>query len=95
MLDAEPCLETLPSIMAASAVCLARFTLDEEAWPEQLSDFTGYKIQKLYRTIEHLYDLFVKAPILPQQAIQEKYKNGKYLHVSTLKPKDISLIVIH
>lgn len=93
LLEAEPCLETLPSVMACSGIALARFTLDIDVWTTDLSSYTGYELKNLKKTIEFLYDMFVKAPLLPQQAIQEKYKSGKYLHVSSIKPKDISTII--
>lgn len=89
MLETEPYLETLPSVLAASAISLARHTFEEEPWTPEMSKNTGYELKHLYKTIEFLHSMFVKAPILQQQAIQEKYRSVKYLHVSKLKPRDL------
>lgn len=89
MLETEPYLETLPSVLAASAIALARHTLEEEPWTPEMVKNTGYELKHLQKTIEFLHSMFMKAPILPQQAIQEKYRSVKYLHVSKLTPRDL------
>lgn len=91
MLDAEPYLETLPSVLAASAIALARHTLDEQPWSEELHQNTGYKLKHLQTCIEFLNSTFIKAPKLAQQAIQEKYSAEKYLHVAKLTPRDAEI----
>lgn len=89
MLETEPYLETLPSVLAASAIALARHTLEEEPWTPEMAKNTGYELKHLMKTIEFLHSMFVKAPELPQQAIQDKYRSVKYLHVSKLMPRDL------
>lgn len=91
LLEAEPTLGLLPSIIASSSIALARNNLDEEPWSSELTDSTGYTLKELQKTIEFLNTLFAKAAGFPQQAIQEKYKSGKYLHVATITPKDVEI----
>lgn len=87
MLETDFYLETLPSVLAASSLVIARYTLNQEPWSADLQRGTGYDLNNLKKTIQLLYVLFCKAPGLPQQAIQEKYKSSKYLQVSQLRPK--------
>lgn len=91
MLETEPYLETLPSVLASSAIALARHTLEEEAWTEELRQNTGYELKFLHACIKFLNVMFVKAPTLPQQAIQEKYKSERFLHVAKLTPRDVDI----
>ncbi|XP_011351925.1 cyclin-A1 isoform X2 [Ooceraea biroi] len=77
----------LPSHLAASAIALARHTLHEEIWPEELELSTGYSLKNLTECISHLDKTFHSAPNIRQQAIQEKYRNKKYGHVSLLLPR--------
>ncbi|GJQ83950.1 hypothetical protein Trydic_g8688 [Trypoxylus dichotomus] len=88
LLEAEPTLGILPSAIASASLALAQHNLDEEPWNEELAEKTGYTLKELQKTIEFLNQLYKKASTFPQQAIQEKYKSGKYLHVATLTPKN-------
>lgn len=88
LLEAEPTLEILPSVMAAGAIAVARNAIGETAWTPELTANTGYTLAELRPAVEHLTELHRKAATLPQQAIQEKYKQGKYLHVSQIAPAD-------
>lgn len=88
LLEAEPTLEILPSVMAAGAIAVARNAIGESAWTPELTANTGYTLAELRPAVEHLTELHRKAATLPQQAIQEKYKQGKYLHVSQIAPAD-------
>lgn len=77
LLEADPFLKYLPSHLAASAIALARHTLREEVWPHELQLSTGYCLEDMKECISDLNKSFKNAPDLPQQAIQEKYKNKK------------------
>ncbi|XP_018329929.1 cyclin-A2 [Agrilus planipennis] len=88
MLEADPYLENLPSVIAASAVALARHNLEMDPWTKELSTNTGFQLTDLKKTIDFLQEMFVKAPSLLQQGIQEKYKSSKYMHVSSLSPRE-------
>ncbi|KAF5296260.1 hypothetical protein FQA39_LY12597 [Lamprigera yunnana] len=93
MLETDAYLETLPSVLAAAAIAVARYTLNLTPWTKELKCKTGYETQDFKRTMEFLYILFCKAGTQNQRAIQEKYSSSKYLHVSKLTPRseDIKL----
>ncbi|XP_012219693.1 cyclin-A1 [Linepithema humile] len=92
MLEADPYLQYMPSHLAASAVALARHTLQEEIWPHELQLSTGYDLKTLKECISHLSRTFSNAPNIQQQAIQEKYRNSKYGHVSLLLPRSTEAV---
>ncbi|XP_035723781.1 cyclin-A2-like isoform X2 [Vespa mandarinia] len=77
LLEADPYLQYLPSHLAASAVALARHTLQEETWPHELELSTGYSLHELKDCVSHLNKTFHNASNIQQQAIQEKYKSSK------------------
>lgn len=77
MLEADPYLAFLPSHLAAGAIALARHTLNEEVWPEELALSTGYSFKELKSCISCLTKTFSNACNIQQQAIQEKYKSSK------------------
>ncbi|CAH0560451.1 unnamed protein product [Brassicogethes aeneus] len=86
MLNGEAYLEFLPSTIASSALALARHTLGQEPWTEHLSKYTGYELNSLLKCIEFLNMMFRMSPTSSQHAIMDKYRNKKYLSVSSLKP---------
>jgi cyclin A len=77
LLEAEPYLKYLPSELAASCIALARHTLDQEVWPEDLENMTRYKFEDLKPCISHLNETYSNASIFPQQAVREKYKSNR------------------
>lgn len=91
LLETEPSLEILPSVMACSAIAVASHTLGLNPWSPELAKNTGYELIHLKETIVFLSSMFSKAPTLPQQAIQEKYKSNKYLHVASLKSRKVDI----
>lgn len=86
MIEAEPFLKFLPSVIAASGVCLANITRAQEAWPEVMVRTTGYQYHELADCMHHMYSAFCQAPQHPQQSVREKYKQDKYHQVATLTP---------
>ncbi|XP_032668466.1 cyclin-A1 isoform X2 [Odontomachus brunneus] len=92
LLEADPYLQYLPSHLAASALALARHTLQEEVWPHELELSTGYDLKTLGECINNLNRTFCNAPNIQQQAIQEKYRNDKYGHVSLLLPRSTEVV---
>ncbi|RZB39652.1 G2/mitotic-specific cyclin-A [Asbolus verrucosus] len=92
LLEVEPYLQFLPSVIASSAIALARHTLGEEAWNDNLIKKSGYTLKQLQSCICFLYDMFVKAPTHPQHAIQDKYKSGKYMQVSKIPPNNEMIV---
>lgn len=67
-----------PSMIAASAVCLANHTLNNEEWTPTMAHYTDYQLGDIYPCVQDLHQLFIKAPTMEQQAVREKYKSQKY-----------------
>ncbi|XP_053679647.1 G2/mitotic-specific cyclin-A [Anopheles nili] len=84
LLEADPYLTYMPSKIAAGALALARCTLNLPMWSKVLEDNTGYKLSALKDIILDLNKTHVDADVIPQQAIQEKYKSKIYNEVATL-----------
>ncbi|KAJ4959087.1 hypothetical protein NE237_026198 [Protea cynaroides] len=79
-------LKFIPSLIAASAVFLARWTLDQSCrpWNPTLEHYTTYKASDLKVTVLALQDLQMNTNGCPLNAIREKYKQHKYKCVATL-----------
>ncbi|KAL0323890.1 UNVERIFIED_CONTAM: Cyclin-A2-1 [Sesamum calycinum] len=85
-------LKFLPSLVAASAVFLARWTLDqsEHPWNPTLEHYTRYKTSDLKTAVLQLQDLQLNTSRCVLNAIREKYKQPKFKCVSTLSsPKPV------
>lgn len=78
-MEADPFLGFLPSEIAASALCVARYTLldNEEIFPDKLQEIVDHHIEDLIDCISALDNTFRKSQTIPQKAIQEKYKTDK------------------
>lgn len=89
LLDCEIFLAYLPSQIAAAAIYLAMYTL-ERPWSTKTAELTGYKfdLSELKPCIWDLFKWYKQAKELPQQAIQEKYKQAKYEHISLVDPPE-------
>ncbi|XP_076811415.1 cyclin-A2-like [Clavelina lepadiformis] len=79
------CVQYLPSLMAAAAVCLACYTVSGKLWDETMEHYMKYELSELAPCIKQLCEIFENAPNHPQQALNEKYKDAKFDCVSTLK----------
>ncbi|XP_031102495.1 cyclin-A2-1-like [Ipomoea triloba] len=79
-------LKFLPSLIAASAVFLAQWTLDQSKhpWNPTLEHYTRYKASELKTTVSALQDLQLNANQCSLKAICEKYKQPKFKCVATL-----------
>ncbi|XP_076788509.1 cyclin-A1 isoform X3 [Arvicanthis niloticus] len=86
LLEADPFLKYLPSLVAAAAYCLANYIVNRHFWPETLAAFTGYSLNEIVPCLSELHKACLSIPHRPQQAIREKYKASKYLHVSLMEP---------
>lgn len=83
--DIDPYLKYLPSVIAASAICLARHTLEQVAWPPTLQHYSGYSVSDIGHCVQDLHRTFAMAQRHPQQAIRQKYSTERYMKVSSLK----------
>uniref|UniRef100_A0A0R0IQ59 B-like cyclin n=1 Tax=Glycine max TaxID=3847 RepID=A0A0R0IQ59_SOYBN len=82
-------LNFLPSIIAASAVFLARWTLDQSnhPWNPTLQHYACYKASDLKTTVLALQDLQLNTDGCPLTAVRTKYRQDKRLclHQNCLK----------
>ncbi|KAJ3674328.1 hypothetical protein LUZ60_004944 [Juncus effusus] len=80
------CIEFLPSIVAASSIFLARFTLDPKnhPWNKKLEISSGYKASELKECVNAIHELQLSKRASNLSAIREKYKQHRFKCVSTL-----------
>ncbi|KAK1408157.1 hypothetical protein QVD17_39792 [Tagetes erecta] len=78
-------LNFLPSLIAASAVFLAKWTLDqiEHPWNPTLEYYTNYKASELKTTVMAMQDMQLNNEA-SLQAIRQKYKQKQFKSVATL-----------
>ncbi|URD76686.1 cyclin A [Musa troglodytarum] len=76
----------LPSVVAASAVFLARWTLDQSdhPWNPTLEYYTSYTAMDLKTTVFALQELQKNSKSCPLNAIREKYRQQKFECVAAL-----------
>ncbi|KAF6209120.1 hypothetical protein GE061_014863 [Apolygus lucorum] len=93
LLEADPYLEHLPSLIACGAIALARHCLGYvDVWPVCLSESTGYSLKQLAPVVNCLNDTHAKSfTVTQQQAMKDKYKSKKYQMVSIIPHKRLSL----
>ncbi|XP_022731404.1 cyclin-A2-2 [Durio zibethinus] len=79
-------LKFLPSLIAASAVFLARRTLNQSdhPWNPTLEHYTSYKASELKTTVLAMEDLQLNTNGCSLNAIREKYKQPKFKCVATM-----------
>nr|XP_045010638.1 cyclin-A2-like [Jaculus jaculus] len=88
LIDADPYLKYLPSLIAGAAFHLTLYTATGQSWPDSLVQKTGYTLESLKPCLMDLHQTYLKAPQHAQQSIREKYKNSKYHGVSLLNPPE-------
>ncbi|WOK99243.1 cyclin-A2-1-like [Canna indica] len=76
----------LPSVIAASAVFLARWTMDQSnhPWNSTLEYYTSYKSLDLKEAVLALHELQMNSRGCKLNAVREKYKQDKFENVATL-----------
>ncbi|KAL9313330.1 hypothetical protein ACSQ67_018782 [Phaseolus vulgaris] len=81
----------LPSLVAASAVFLARWTLNdsEHPWNPTLEHYANYKASELKTVVLALQDLQLNSKGCPLNAVRDKYKLQKFNCVANLSPKPV------
>uniref|UniRef100_A0A2N9I3W3 Uncharacterized protein n=1 Tax=Fagus sylvatica TaxID=28930 RepID=A0A2N9I3W3_FAGSY len=79
-------LNYLPSVIAASAVFLARWTLEQSnhPWNPTLEHYTSYTTSDLKTTVLALQDLQLNTTGCPLSAIRMKYRQQKFKSVAAL-----------
>lgn len=96
LIEMDTYLKYVPSITAAAALCLARYSLGLEPWTAALVKKTGYEIGHFVDCLKDLHKTYQGAEGHQQQAVQEKYKQDKYQQVSdfTKNPVPHSLALL-
>ncbi|XP_019436015.1 PREDICTED: cyclin-A2-2 [Lupinus angustifolius] len=87
-------LQFLPSMIAASAVLLARWNLiqSEHPWNPTMEHYTNYKVSDLKTTVLALADLQLNTNGSSLNAVCEKYKQQKFECVAKLAPKPVQTL---
>ncbi|NXU51697.1 CCNA2 protein, partial [Turnix velox] len=88
LIDADPYLKYLPSVIAAAAFHLADYTITGETWPESLCQVTGYTLEDIKPCLMDLHKTYLQASQHTQQSVREKYKSTKYHGVSLIDPPE-------
>ncbi|KAH7665303.1 cyclin A protein [Dioscorea alata] len=86
------CVRYLPSAVAASAVFLARFTIDPDRhpWSTAMQNHTGYSVTELKECIFAIHDMQLNRKVSSLTSTREKYKQHKFKCVSALlSPSEI------
>ncbi|KAJ6827388.1 cyclin-A2-1-like [Iris pallida] len=84
-------LKFLPSVIAASAVFLARWTLEQSGhpWNQTLEHYTSYKASDLKVAVHAMQDLQMNSNKCPLNAIREKYKLPKFESVAAMSSPEL------
>jgi len=88
MLPEYSMLQYPPSLIAACAVCLAKYTLKLADWSPTFEHFSTYKTtdQKFQSCIREMHGIYKNAHKCPQKSIREKYSHTPYMRVSLIPP---------
>ncbi|KAI5703175.1 hypothetical protein M8J76_005751 [Diaphorina citri] len=88
LVSGDPFLQFLPSLIACSAIALARYCLDyKEAWPSSLADITGHSLDSLTECVKCLHEVHRKGEAASQKAAYNKYKLNLWKNVSTVEAR--------
>lgn len=81
-------LHYLPSMIAGSAVFMAKATLDptSKPWNSTLQHYSGYKASELKECVKAVHELQCNMKNCTLPAIREKYRQHKFKCVATLAP---------
>ncbi|KAG0520908.1 hypothetical protein BDA96_08G115300 [Sorghum bicolor] len=84
-------LKFLPSVVAASSVFLAKWTLDQSdhPWNPTLEHYTSYKSSNLRSCVRALQELQHNTSNCPLNAIREKYGQQKFECVANLRSPEL------
>ncbi|KAJ1260995.1 hypothetical protein BS78_10G274500 [Paspalum vaginatum] len=84
-------LKFLPSVVAASAVFLARWTLDQSdlPWNQTLEHYTSYKSSDIRLCVCALWEVQHNTSNCPLNAVREKYRHQKFECVANLTSPEL------
>ncbi|KAG5375850.1 hypothetical protein IGI04_040446 [Brassica rapa subsp. trilocularis] len=80
------CVKFLPSLLASSAVFLARFIIrpKQHPWNQMLEEYTKYKASDLQQCVGIIHDLYLSRRGNVLEAVRNKYKQHKFKCVATM-----------
>ncbi|XP_052793295.1 G2/mitotic-specific cyclin-A-like [Mya arenaria] len=81
LIEMDSFLKYVPSITASACLCMARYSLGMEPWPQSLVKKTSYEVGHFVDCLRDIHRMYQAAESHPQQAIQEKYKQDKFQQV--------------
>ncbi|CAH8258795.1 unnamed protein product [Arabidopsis lyrata] len=86
-----PFLKFLPSVIAASAVFLAKWTLNQSShpWNPTLEHYTTYKASDLKASVHALQDLQLNTKGCPLNSIRMKYRQDKFKSVAVFSSGEL------
>ncbi|KAL0724457.1 hypothetical protein Bca4012_039056 [Brassica carinata] len=84
-------LKFLPSVIAASAVFLAKWTMNQSShpWNPTLEHYTTYKASDLKESVQALQELQLNTKGCPLNSIRMKYKQDKFKSVSAFTSPEL------
>lgn len=89
------CLKFLPSVIAASAVFLAKWTMNQSSHPwnptleHYTTSYTTYKASDLKESVQALQELQLNTKGCPLNSIRMKYKQEKFKSVSAFTSPEL------
>lgn len=80
-----------PSLIAASAVCLALYLSDttSNVWPETVEALSGYKLSELERCVRALQKVHKDAPVAPVFVVYSRYSRASNSEVAKWNSKPL------
>ncbi|XP_015918671.1 cyclin-A1 [Parasteatoda tepidariorum] len=91
LLDNEPFLSFLPSLLGVAAYCLARYILGYIMWIDELN-MTGYTLDDLKPAINSLFNKARDVAGKSAGSISEKYSHPNFLRVAEIELPEILII---
>jgi cyclin A len=81
-----------PSLCAASAVFLSRYTLGLSPWTQRLEVQSGVRVEEMQRCVREMHSIYVKTCAGQNQlkAVRQKYAEEKRMRVADIKPRNMS-----
>lgn len=87
LLEADPYLSIMPSMVGCGVIALARYILGNEViWPIEMSEVTNYFLNDLIPVLKHLNQTYKNVQQAQQSAIRLKYASLRYIMLMNVVP---------
>ncbi|EDW79356.1 uncharacterized protein Dwil_GK13671 [Drosophila willistoni] len=90
LMEGDPYLQYLPSLISSAALALARHMLGMDIWSQKLEEITTYKLADLKTVMLQLCQTHNNSKELNTQAIREKYNREKYKKVTAIESIELT-----